>query len=1036
MNTGNDVPALAMDSLVTAESESKIESDAEIIRTEGRFDLDWYCQQAGRELCLDEAIAHYVRQGERLGYSPSRNFDPRFYLSTNPDVERAGGNAYAHYLRFGRNELRYPTPQALRSDVLEALRSGHFDADHYRNAYFGADYSVKSSIEHFLLEGWRNGLRANPSFDVKFYFDAYPDVGLSGLHPFIHFVRIGAGEQRWTCFEQIQTDIAIIEDSSAFDADYYRTRHCIDDAEFEKLSPIAHYVVRGARRWFDPNPDFCTEYYLRRYPDLNQPRIVPFAHFLRYGRKEGRVAKPPSYTSVFRQAAGQYFASRPTLMVVVHECSRTGAPLLGLALVRELALRYNIVTWAGKHGVLAEDFDALAFLSGYGFPDALDCEFLLRDLVAHYPVDGVIVNSVETSPIHRAILACDIPSVGLLHEFAAYTLPPGRLSTAVSLLDRCIVPAEIVRRSALQEIETTWGGSANNLVVRPQGHLPRELWSLKFSMKDENDRHVELQMTERLKGKKVVLGAGFVHIRKGVDLFIEVARHIREIQPAEPVHFLWIGEGYAPRSDLLYSVWVEESLKKWGLEDRVTILDAQKSLDWAFNLADVFLLSSRLDPFPNVVVDAMAAGVPIVCFEQATGCAEFIHETGTAGAIVPYLDTRAAAGAILELIAEGHHRNENPRIVEERLAMKDYVEALERELDVARELAARRREFCHEIHETGWFDRTFYDSRWKFFPDDRAALREYVAHCMKGIYKLSPYPGFNDARYIEHHALSATEELPLIHAIRNGAGGRPVSHECIIVDNGRPLKTFPTSNRQALKVALHAHLFYPEVLSEFVRMLRETNISADLFISCSTAAQAREIEYHLHDYCAGRVTIRQVPNAGRDIGPFITEFGSGILTGGYDIAGHLHGKKSRMLGPNVGDAWRKYLWDNLLRGQGVWETVCDAFAGDPKLGLLFAEDRHVVGWGKNRALAQELLARFGLSCNLPAVPLFPLGTMFWCRPQAIAPVLDSGLEWSDYPGEPLPYDGTILHALERLLPTICEQTGYGWKTIYLRGTNW
>ena len=53
----------------------------------------------------------------------------------------------------------------------------------------------------------------------------------------------------------------------------------------------------------------------------------------------------------------------------------------------------------------------------------------------------------------------------------------------------------------------------------------------------------------------------------------------------------------------------------------------------------------------------------------------------------------------------------------------------------------------------------------------------------------------------------------------------------------------------------------------------------------------------------------------------------------------------------------------------------------------------------------------------PAID-FPVGTMFWARPEALAPLLRLGLNLDDYPDEPLPVDGTILHALERLLPLV------------------
>jgi lipopolysaccharide biosynthesis protein len=50
--------------------------------------------------------------------------------------------------------------------------------------------------------------------------------------------------------------------------------------------------------------------------------------------------------------------------------------------------------------------------------------------------------------------------------------------------------------------------------------------------------------------------------------------------------------------------------------------------------------------------------------------------------------------------------------------------------------------------------------------------------------------------------------------------------------------------------------------------------------------------------------------------------------------------------------------------------------------------------------------------------------MFWARVQALAPLFERNLDWQDYPVEPLPYDGTILHVLERLLPFVTSKQGF------------
>ncbi|MBS0193643.1 MAG: hypothetical protein JSR34_05295 [Proteobacteria bacterium] len=49
--------------------------------------------------------------------------------------------------------------------------------------------------------------------------------------------------------------------------------------------------------------------------------------------------------------------------------------------------------------------------------------------------------------------------------------------------------------------------------------------------------------------------------------------------------------------------------------------------------------------------------------------------------------------------------------------------------------------------------------------------------------------------------------------------------------------------------------------------------------------------------------------------------------------------------------------------------------------------------------------------------------MFWARTDALRPLFDLALDWSDYPSEPLPYDGSLLHALERLLPFVAAARG-------------
>jgi lipopolysaccharide biosynthesis protein len=94
----------------------------------------------------------------------------------------------------------------------------------------------------------------------------------------------------------------------------------------------------------------------------------------------------------------------------------------------------------------------------------------------------------------------------------------------------------------------------------------------------------------------------------------------------------------------------------------------------------------------------------------------------------------------------------------------------------------------------------------------------------------------------------------------------------------------------------------------------------------------------------------------------------------------------------------------------------------------------IPGWGENIASAKELAKSLGIS-SLTKAFNFPVGTMFWMRSEALESLVELNLQWSDYPDEPLPDDGTMLHALERLIGAI--PTKNGWKTMvtYTRGVN-
>jgi lipopolysaccharide biosynthesis protein len=181
--------------------------------------------------------------------------------------------------------------------------------------------------------------------------------------------------------------------------------------------------------------------------------------------------------------------------------------------------------------------------------------------------------------------------------------------------------------------------------------------------------------------------------------------------------------------------------------------------------------------------------------------------------------------------------------------------------------------------------------------------------------------------------------------------------------------------------------------------------------------------------------MQEVPNAGRDIGPLLTEFGS-TLVKDYDVVGHIHVKKSGQLGnANFVAAWSHFLFENLLGGNlggRMVDLVLDRMQTNDKIGVVYPDDPHLIGWTRNLRIAEGLAQRMGHT-DLPRTINFPIGTMFWMRAAALKPFIDLGLDWSDYPREPLPEDGTILHALERLFGVVPVLDGWESVVSNIRG---
>jgi lipopolysaccharide biosynthesis protein len=116
------------------------------------------------------------------------------------------------------------------------------------------------------------------------------------------------------------------------------------------------------------------------------------------------------------------------------------------------------------------------------------------------------------------------------------------------------------------------------------------------------------------------------------------------------------------------------------------------------------------------------------------------------------------------------------------------------------------------------------------------------------------------------------------------------------------------------------------------------------------------------------------------------------------------------------------------------DAILGVFAEQSDLGLVFAEDPNLNGWDENLKIAEALATRMKLRQPLPMHFDFPIGTMFWSRPEALKPLISISLREVDFPAEPLPIDGTLLHTLERIIPFAAAEAGFEYATTYVRSS--
>ncbi|MGI9488801.1 MAG: glycosyltransferase family 4 protein [Geminicoccaceae bacterium] len=143
--------------------------------------------------------------------------------------------------------------------------------------------------------------------------------------------------------------------------------------------------------------------------------------------------------------------------------------------------------------------------------------------------------------------------------------------------------------------------------------------------------------------EKIVVGVGHLAPVKGFDILVRAFGQVAKAHPDWRLILWGQGDERERLTTMAADLGIADRLDLPGLSDRPGA--------WADN-ASIFVLASRHEGFPNTLIEAMAAGLPVIATDCPIGGPRVMIDHDETGLLVPSEDETAMAAALNQLIAE------------------------------------------------------------------------------------------------------------------------------------------------------------------------------------------------------------------------------------------------------------------------------------------------------------------------------------------------------------------------------------------------
>lgn len=426
---------------------------------------------------------------------------------------------------------------------------------------------------------------------------------------------------------------------------------------------------RNYARWLDG----CIEYTRANFDKDEQLVFINAwnewaegAH-LEPDRKYGYAYLQETGKSIIRDRKKNYNDNR--IIYVSHDAHAHGAQILSLNIMKYLKEEYDYEVYLilKNGGPLKSEFNSLA-TDMFCMEDLNQNFEKLHDWIFETGIKKAICNTVVSGDLLAILNSEGVQCISLIHEMEnvirEYSCEKN-LELISENAKAVVFASSYVKRSA-EKIITI---KAEKVKIKPQGLYFLNPYIDNMNIKDEMKKKYNIEEND-----VVVIGSGYGDFRKGIDLFVKVA--IETIKLNENVIFLWIGKiDFKMENDLLESIKYNKFEKKIifaGFQN-----DSREYFKY-FSMADLFLLTSREDPFPSVVMEAMYSKLPVLAFKDGGGYVDIINDEN--GKLVDFENTTQMALEVLKYLSNTEQiklsGEKTHQYIKSRFDFKSYVNYL------------------------------------------------------------------------------------------------------------------------------------------------------------------------------------------------------------------------------------------------------------------------------------------------------------------------------------------------------------------------